>query len=136
MTALTVYDPPMCCATGICGTDVDQRLVDFAADLAWLKGQGVPVRRITLSQEPAEFVTNGAIKALMQKSDGEDLPALVVEGRIVSQGRYPSRAELAIWAGLPPTDTLIPAAQPASKGCCGDTAKAPQTMEKAGACCG
>lgn len=94
MTALTIYDPPMCCSTGICGTDVDQRLVDFAADLDWLKAQGVPVRRINLSQEPAEFVANGAINALMQASGGEDLPALLVEGSVVSKGRYPSRAEL------------------------------------------
>lgn len=27
MTTLTVYDPAMCCSTGICGTDVDQRLL-------------------------------------------------------------------------------------------------------------
>lgn len=107
MNAITVFDPPMCCATGICGADVDQRLVDFAADLDWLKAQGVPVRRINLSQEPAEFVANGAIHALMQASDGEDLPALVVEGGIVSKGRYPSRAELAAWTGVAVPAPLI-----------------------------
>jgi len=39
MTTVTVYDPAMCCSTGICGAEVDQKLVDFAADLDWLKSQ-------------------------------------------------------------------------------------------------
>lgn len=135
MTALTIFDPPMCCATGICGADVDQRLVDFAADLDWLKAQGVPVRRINLSQEPAEFVANAAINALMQASGGEDLPALMVEGSVVSKGRYPSRAELTAWAGLSPAETCGPLAASASAGCCGGQETASATKEKTAACC-
>lgn len=135
MTALTIYDPPMCCSTGICGTDVDQRLVDFAADLDWLKAQGVPVRRINLSQEPAEFVANGAINALMQASGGEDLPALLVEGSVVSKGRYPSRAELTGWAGLVPAETAVPAVASTRAGCCGGAARASATKEKTAGCC-
>ncbi len=50
MKNLTIYDPAMCCATGICGADIDQILVDFAADLDWLKSEGIEVRRINLSQ--------------------------------------------------------------------------------------
>ena len=100
MIQITVYDPPMCCSTGICGSDIDQRLVDFAADLDWLKSQGVTVRRISLSQEPAEFTANQAINQLMQESGGDDLPAIVVDDAIVSQACYPSRQELAAWSGL------------------------------------
>lgn len=100
MTTLTFYDPPMCCSTGICGTDVDQMLVDLAADLDWLKGQGITVRRINLSQEPAEFAANAIIRDLMQASEGDDLPAILVDGELVSKARYPSRPELAAWAGL------------------------------------
>lgn len=100
MTTLTVYDPAMCCSTGICGTDVEQRLVDLAADLDWLKAQDVTVRRINLSQEPAEFAANETIRQLMQDSEGDDLPAILVDGELVSKARYPSRTELAGWAGL------------------------------------
>jgi len=100
MTTLTVYDPPMCCSTGICGSDVDQRLVDLAADLDWLKALGVSVRRINLSQEPMEFVSQPAIKALMDETGGDDLPAILVDGKIVSQGRYPLRAELSAMAQI------------------------------------
>ncbi len=100
MTTLTVYDPPQCCSTGVCGADVDQRLVDFAADLDWLKSRGAEVRRINLSQEPMEFVSNPAIKALMDASGSDALPAIMVAGDVVSSARYPSRADLASWAGL------------------------------------
>ncbi|MFN2411185.1 MAG: arsenite efflux transporter metallochaperone ArsD, partial [Halomonas sp.] len=100
MTTITVYDPPMCCSTGVCGADVDQQLITFAADLDWLKSQGVTVRRINLSQEPTEFTINEEVKVLMQASGGDDLPAILVDGKMVSKARYPSRKELAAWNHL------------------------------------
>jgi len=100
MTNLTVYDPAMCCSTGICGTDVDQRHVDLAADLDWLKSKGVIVQRFGLSREPQEFAANDTIRQIMQESDGDDLPAFLVDGRLVVKARYPSRAELAAWTGV------------------------------------
>lgn len=66
MTTITVYDPAMCCSTGICGPQVDQRIVDLAADLEWLKAQGV---RFGLSREPAEFAANDTIRQIMQDKD-------------------------------------------------------------------
>ena len=32
--AIQIFDPALCCASGVCGTDVDQALVSFAADAA------------------------------------------------------------------------------------------------------
>ena len=100
MTTLTVYDPAMCCSTGLCGTDVDQKLVDLAADLDWLKAQGVTVQRFGLSREPAEFAANDIIRQIMQESDGDDLPVFMVDGALMAKARYPSRVELAGWAGI------------------------------------
>ena len=37
MKMLTVFDPAMCCSTGVCGSDVDQVLVNFSADVQWLR---------------------------------------------------------------------------------------------------
>lgn len=100
MTTLTVYDPAMCCSSGLCGTDVDQRLVDLAADLDWLKAQGVTVRRFGLSREPAEFAANDTIRQIMQDSDGDALPVFLFDGALMARARYPARAELAAWAGI------------------------------------
>jgi len=105
MTTLTVYDPAMCCSTGLCGTDIDQKLVDLAADLDWLKAQGVTVRRFGLSREPAEFAANDTIRQIMHESGGDDLPVFLVDGALKARARYPDRAELAEWVGLSAPDT-------------------------------
>lgn len=134
MTDLTVYDPPQCCATGVCGTDVDQRLVDFAADLDWLKSQGAQVRRINLSQEPMEFVSNPAIKALMDTAGTDALPAVLVGGALISTARYPARGELAKWAGI--AGASEDAAPAADKGCCASSAGEQEAGTTGTGCCG
>jgi len=102
MTTVTVYDPPQCCATGVCGVEVDPKLAQFAGDLDWLQGLGVQVRRLNLAQEPERFVENDAVKTILERSGGEELPAIVVGDKLVASGRYPSRDELALLAGLKP----------------------------------
>ncbi len=37
MKTLQVFDPALCCSTGVCGVEVDQALVGFAADVDWAK---------------------------------------------------------------------------------------------------
>ena len=100
MTAVHVFDPPMCCSTGVCGPSVDPQLVRFAADLDWLHAQGVGVERFNLAQEPGAFAQDAAVRAALE-SDGEAaLPLVEVDGEVKSSGEYPSRDKLATWAGL------------------------------------
>ena len=100
MPKVQVFDPPMCCSTGVCGPEVDPALVRFAADLEWLKANGVEVERFNLSQEPAAFVGNPVVaQAIRGRDDG--LPLLLVDGKIVAQGSYPAREVLAELAGSP-----------------------------------
>ncbi len=112
---LEVFDPAMCCSSGVCGPEVDPRLVQFAADLAWLKSEGVAVERHNLSQDPASFVGQASVqKALTQ--DGEAaLPLLLVSGSVASKGRYPGRSELATWFGLTVPQTAV-----GTESCCSD----------------
>ncbi|GAB5550190.1 MAG: hypothetical protein SangKO_099500 [Sandaracinaceae bacterium] len=92
--ALRVYDPPQCCSTGVCGPDVDPALVQFAADLQALAASGVSVERFNLAQEPEAFVSEPAVVQAVNAVGTSVLPLLVVGGRVVSHGRYPSRDEL------------------------------------------
>ncbi len=99
MSRMEVFDPAMCCSTGVCGPSVDPKLARFAADVEWLKSQGVEVKRFNLAQEPRAFVENkGVADALMGRDDA--LPLLLVDGAIVSVGTYPDRATLARMTGL------------------------------------
>lgn len=121
---IQVFDPALCCASGVCGTDVDQALVSFAADAAWAAGQGAQITRFNLSQQPLEFANNATVKGFLERSGAEALPLVLVDGEVALAGRYPQRAELARWAGLQPDN-----AQQAS-GCCG-----PSSTSAAGSCC-
>lgn len=95
-----VFDPPMCCSTGVCGPAVDPVLPRFAADLAWLKAQGVMVSRFNLSQQPGAFVANNVVKAAIAGEGVDCLPLVLVDGRIVSRRTYPTRDQLAEWVAL------------------------------------
>jgi len=112
---LQVFDPAMCCSTGVCGPEVDTKLVQFAADLDWLKTQDVIVQRHNLSQNPAAFVENEAVKSTLTDKGEAALPVLLVNGKVATTGRYPERSELAAWFKLKATAT--PAA--AKSSCCG-----------------
>lgn len=99
MSKVQVFDPAMCCPTGVCGPSVDPALVRFAADLEWLKASGVEVERFNLSQEPAAFVATPVVAAAMRGRD-DALPLLLVDGNIVAQGSYPEREALAALVGV------------------------------------
>lgn len=97
---IQVFDPPMCCSTGVCGPSVDPVLVRFAADLDWLRRQGVDVERHNLSQEPADFVGNAVVKDALAKDGNDCLPLTLVDGTVACRGSYPTREALARLAGL------------------------------------
>ena len=52
MATIQVFDPALCCSTGVCGVDVDQGLVTFAADVEWAAQKGARVERFNLAQQP------------------------------------------------------------------------------------
>lgn len=100
MHKLEVFDPPMCCSTGVCGPNVDPKLVRFAADLEWLKSKGIEINRTNLAQEPGAFVHNPTLKKALNAHGMECLPLLVLDGQVISTGGYPSREELARNTGV------------------------------------
>jgi AhpD family alkylhydroperoxidase len=97
---IQVFDPPMCCSTGVCGPSVDPELVRFAADLDWLKRQGVDVERYNLSQQPAAFAGNPVVKDALAKEGNDCLPLTLVDGAVACKGKYPTREALAGYGGL------------------------------------
>ena len=104
MATVEVFDPPMCCSTGVCGPSVDPALATFASDLSWLADQGTSVERHNLSQEPGAFAESDLVRELLAERGDEALPAVVVDGELRSSGRIPTRSELAGWSlvGAPP----------------------------------
>jgi len=97
---IEVFDPAMCCSTGVCGPSVDPRLVRFSADLDWLKDQGVAVQRCNLAQQPMAFAQDPEVRAALEAQGESALPLIKVNGHVRSLGSYPLRAQLAEWAGV------------------------------------
>lgn len=108
LNTLQIFDPAMCCSTGICGPGVDTKLVQFAADLDWLKAQGVIVQRHNLSQNPAAFVENASVKTALTETGEAALPVILVNGKVAMTGRYPGRTELAALLKLKVTTKTAP----------------------------
>lgn len=106
MKKIEVFDPALCCSSGVCGTEVDQALVTFSADVDWLKQQGGAVTRYNLAQQPMAFVENRIVQAFLERSGEKGLPLVLVDGAMMLTGRYPSRGELAHWLDLPDSTTV------------------------------
>lgn len=127
MSTLKVFDPALCCSTGVCGVDIDQALVTFAADIDWLKSQGVTVERANLAQQPQAFADNAQVRQLLQGHGAQALPAVLIDGELKSSGRYPTRAELARWAGVSALSAIGVTTAPAVNACCAPAAGSAST---------
>ena len=113
MNAIQIFDPALCCSTGVCGVDVDQALVSFSADVEWAKQNGAQIERFNLAQQPMAFAENRLVKGYLERSGAQALPLVLVDGEVAMAGRYPDRAELTRWAGI-----ASAAAEPAAAGNC------------------
>ena len=113
MSKIQIFDPALCCSTGVCGTDVDPVLVNFAADFDWAKKHGADIERFNLSQEPMVFAQNEVVKGFLERSGADALPLVLVDGQIALAGRYPNRQELTLWAKISAEE-----AQVAPRPCC------------------
>lgn len=118
MAIIQIFDPALCCSSGVCGVDVDQQLVTLAADLQWLAQEGTKVERFNLAQQPLAFAENATVRGFLERSGQEGLPLILVDGEVALTGRYPRRAELARWAGVAPEAGQ---SKPAGGGCSGSS---------------
>ncbi len=104
---LEVFDPALCCATGVCGPTTDPDLARFAGDLARLRRQGVAIERHNLAQEPGAFADHAAVRAALEQAGVACLPVVIADGKVLATGRYPGRAELFAAFRLPLPATPI-----------------------------
>jgi hypothetical protein len=118
MTNIQVFDPALCCSTGVCGVDVDQQLVSFSADVDWAKQNGATIERLNLSQQPLAFAENSIVKAYLERSGADALPLILVDGEVALAGRYPTRVELTRWAAIKEAEETPPSTCCSGSSCC------------------
>jgi hypothetical protein len=100
MPVISVYEPALCCSTGVCGPDLDQALVTFTADVDHLKSLGAGITRHNLASDPAAFAGNDSVRSFLEVAGSAGLPLTMVDGVTVATGRYPARDQLLRYAGL------------------------------------
>ena len=126
MKTIEIFDPAMCCPTGLCGTNIDPNLMRIAVIVDNLKKKGINVTRHNLKDEPQIYVTNTKVNELLQSKGVEALPITLVDGEVAVIGSYPTTKQMAEWSGV--NLDFIPLPQEDKSSCCGDS-------NKGGCCC-
>ena len=121
MKTMKIFEPAMCCPTGLCGVSVDPELLRISTVLNTLKENGIDVQRFNLTNAPDEFVKSKPVTEYLQKFGPDKLPVVLVDDFIVIAGRYPSNEEFTSWLEIAP-DILGAASccEGNSQCCCGD----------------
>ena len=101
MKKMKIFEPAMCCPTGLCGVGVDPELLRISTVLDTLKKHGVNVDRFNLNSAPREIIIDQTINAYINAKGPEGLPAVMVDGEIVIAGRYPTNEEFTKLLDLP-----------------------------------
>ncbi|WP_416148890.1 arsenite efflux transporter metallochaperone ArsD [Salipaludibacillus sp. HK11] len=96
-TKIEIFDPALCCATGVCGPSVDPELTRISRTIMKLVNEGYDVSRYNLAQEAEYFAEHKGVTRLLEEEGPDGLPATVVDGELVLHGRYPSLSEFAEW---------------------------------------
>ena len=99
MRQIEIFDPAMCCPTGLCGTSINPELMRIAVVIETLKKQGIIVPRHNLRDEPQVYVSNQVVNDYLQKHGAEALPITLVDGEVAVSKGYPTTKQMSEWTG-------------------------------------
>lgn len=94
MKKMFIYEPAMCCSTGLCGVSVDPELLRISTVISSLQKNGMKIERFNLTNSPMEFVNNKEVNKLITEKGIEILPITIVDGVIVKTKAYPTNDEI------------------------------------------
>ncbi|MBV4416484.1 arsenite efflux transporter metallochaperone ArsD [Clostridium tyrobutyricum] len=100
MKKMIIFDPAMCCSTGVCGPSIDPELLRVSTVINTLQKKGILVERYNLTSNPQIFVDNKTINEILNKEGTEILPVTMVDGAIVKTKAYPTNREFCELLGI------------------------------------
>lgn len=104
---MKIYDPTLCCPTGLCGVDIDPELMRIAVVLETLKKKGIPVERFNLRDNPQVYVSNKVVNDCLMSEGAEVFPITTLDGEIVLKKTYPSNKQISEWLNVPEDELII-----------------------------
>ncbi len=100
MKKIEIFEPAMCCPTGLCGPGIDPELLRISTLVNNLNTQGININRYNLTNTPQNFITNEAINKLLTQDGAAILPVTLVDGVVMKTRLYPTQEELSKWLDL------------------------------------
>lgn len=100
MKKIQIFDPAMCCPTGVCGPSIDPELLRMSFVTSNLKKKDYPIERYNLTNDTDQFMQHEQVSTLLNEKGPNVLPIVFVDGNVVRTGSYPSNEELGKWTGF------------------------------------
>lgn len=94
MKKMYIYEPAMCCDTGLCGVSVDPELLRLSTVINTLKKHDIKIQRYNLNNFPMEFVENETVNKMINEKGVEILPITIVDNEVVKTQVYPTNEEI------------------------------------------
>lgn len=116
MKKMIIFEPAMCCSTGVCGPSVDPELLRVSTVINNLQKNGILVERYNLTNNPQIFVDNKIINEILNKEGVDLLPVTIVNDIVVKTKAYPTNEEFCKMLEIS-EDTLKTEVKSESKGC-------------------
>lgn len=99
MKKIEIYDPAMCCDSGVCGPSIDPELLRVSFIVKNLENKNYPIVRHNLSSNPQAFVDNSDVNEMLTSVGVNELPYVFLDDKLMMTNRYPTNEEFAEWTG-------------------------------------
>lgn len=107
MKTIKIYDPALCCPTGLCGVNIDPELMRIAVVVETLKQKGIVVERFNLRDHPQVYVTTKVVNDCLMAEGADVFPIITVDGEIAIKKVYPSNKQIAGWLDISEDELTI-----------------------------
>lgn len=101
MKKMIIFDPAMCCSTGVCGPSVDENLLRVSTVINRLKKKDILIERHNLTDNPKIFVDNKEINQMINSKGIDVLPITTVDGEVVKTKEYLTNEEFSKFLDIP-----------------------------------
>jgi len=91
---LEIFEPSLCCESGLCGPEPDKVLIELQNTIQLLKKAGVETKRYAINQAPLVFVQTAVVRDFIKKNGADKLPLVLLDGQMIKSGGYPTLEEL------------------------------------------
>ena len=93
---LEIFEPSLCCESGVCGPEPDKALIELQNNIQLLKKVDVETKRYAINQAPLVFIQNAIVRAYIIENGASKLPLVLLDNKIIKTGSYPTLEELKI----------------------------------------